>query len=268
MLRKRIMTACVLIPLVIAGILYLSDRWFAVASGGLMLLGGWEWSRLMKENHWFPRVLFLMALTMLALLSWYLSPLATLLLATVWWVVATIWVAVYPKGSQCWQTSSVLRLGIGLLVLLPFWVGINYVRLFDQGPRYLFLLLFLVWGADTGAYFVGRRWGKTPLVSAVSPKKTREGLFGGVLVALLIAVIMVFAQDLEVTQLPGLSVLLVLTVLFSVVGDLLESVIKRLEGVKDSGRLLPGHGGILDRIDSLTAAAPVFALGLLLLGIQ
>ena len=130
------------------------------------------------------------------------------------------------------------------------------------GPGYVVFLFMLVWIADSGAYFAGRRWGRTKLASHVSPGKTREGVYGALTAALGFAVIGALVLGLGVTQWPLFILICMVTVIFSIIGDLFESMLKRQRGIKDSGSLLPGHGGILDRVDSMTAAAPVFVLGL------
>ena len=156
---------------------------------------------------------------------------------------------------------------MGLLVLLPCWASVNFIRNQDDSGLAMLLFLFvLVWGADSTAYFVGKKWGKTKLAQSVSPGKTVEGLGGALLFAVIFSLAVFSANAVSLSFWPWGIALSVITVLFSVVGDLFESVMKRQIGVKDSGVLFPGHGGLLDRIDSLTAAAPLFALGLLLIG--
>lgn len=157
---------------------------------------------------------------------------------------------------------------MGYLILIPAWVVPVYIK--DQGaqPQLLLLFLFLiVWGADSAAYFAGRRFGKNKLAPNISPGKTLEGLFGGLFAVVLLTLLFglnnwAFSQS-QMVFMMGLAII---CTLFSVAGDLTESRVKRIAGVKDSGNLFPGHGGVLDRIDAFTAAAPVFSLGWLLLG--
>jgi phosphatidate cytidylyltransferase len=176
-------------------------------------------------------------------------------------------VSVYPRQQDLWRNISTRTLA-GLLILVPAWTAVVYLQgLSDQGPAYVLFLLLLIWCADTAAYFGGRAWGKRKLLVNVSPGKTWEGA-GSALVAVGVLswvgahILGVAAEQLSVFI--GLSLV---TVLFSILGDLIESMYKRQAGLKDSGTLLPGHGGVLDRIDSLTAAAPIFVLGLLSSGI-
>src|SRR5690554_893390 len=156
-----------------------------------------------------------------------------------------------------------MRLAMGLLVLLAGWVGFNVLR--DTCCVWLFYVLLLVWGADIGAYFSGRAWGRRKLAPAVSPGKSWEGVMGGMAVTLLLALLFAIWQGLGVAGGLGLVGVTAVVTLTSVLGDLLESMLKRFRGIKDSSNLLPGHGGVLDRIDSLTAAVPLFALLSLLL---
>jgi len=151
-----------------------------------------------------------------------------------------------------------MRLAMGLWVLLPTWVGFSVLR--ESGAAWLLFVLLLVWGADIGAYFVGRALGRHKLAPRVSPGKTWEGVAGGLMVTALLAIVFASWQSLGVAG--GLMLMLATAVvtLVSVLGDLLESMLKRHRGIKDSSQLLPGHGGVLDRVDSLTAAVPLFAL--------
>jgi len=164
--------------------------------------------------------------------------------------------------SNWLQTAWLQRmLGFsGFVVLVPSWLALTSIH--RQGPIMLMFLLVLVWITDIAAYFVGKRFGKTKLAPKLSPGKSREGLWGALMASILLAIVGVRLFDLDMNVWVYFGCLCLLTALISVVGDLYESLLKRRAGVKDSGRILPGHGGILDRIDSLTAAAPGFVLGL------
>jgi phosphatidate cytidylyltransferase len=184
-----------------------------------------------------------------------------LFITLAWWLIALILVALYPRASQTWGQSVWMRGAMGLLVLIPCWRAINVIHGAEDGPYKLLFLFVLIWGADTFAYFAGRQWGKHKLAPNVSPGKTVQGLCGALFGTTVITVgALVLLGIPQQFWLCGM-VLSMVTVLFSVLGDLFESMLKRNVGLKDSGQLLPGHGGILDRIDSLTAAAPIFALG-------
>lgn len=266
MLKKRIITAVILIPLVLLAIFYLSDRGFAMASGAFFLLALWEWATLTSFSHPAKKVIYLIASIGLMVGSLWLAPIWIYTLAMAWWAIAIAMVLRFPKGSALWAKYSWLPPLVGLLVLLPCWVAINGIRQLEHGIPHLVMLFVLVWGADTGAYFVGKKWGHTKLAFAVSPGKTVEGFLGGLLSALIFAAAISLWKETFVFDIPFYLVLVCFVVVISVFGDLFESVVKRVCGVKDSGHMLPGHGGILDRIDALTAAAPAFGLGLWLLG--
>jgi phosphatidate cytidylyltransferase len=165
----------------------------------------------------------------------------------------------YPAGSDFWRRNTFARAVAGLLVIVPMWLGVALIHA-DPGPAYVLVLMLLVWGADTGAYFAGRAFGRHKLAPHVSPGKSWEGVAGGM--AMTVAVAAMASWLLHPMMGAPLFILLSLvTVAFSILGDLQESMFKRIVDLKDSGGLLPGHGGVLDRIDSLTAASPVFALG-------
>jgi phosphatidate cytidylyltransferase len=177
--------------------------------------------------------------------------------ALLWWVFALIWVAIAPA-----RVNRVTAAGAGLLVLVPAWLAL--ARLHAAGPQLLLFLILLVGAADVGAYFAGRRFGHNTLAPRVSPGKTWEGVLGGLVAAALLAAVGVWWFKVDA---PRFLALCVVVVVASIIGDLTESLFKRHAGLKDSGRLLPGHGGLLDRVDSVTAAAPVFLIGLERLGL-
>ena len=262
MLRTRVITALVLFAALLTALFAVPRNagigFFAL----LLLLGAWEWAAFAGLNSLAGRLAYA-GLTAAICGACWLSP-AVVRWPVVAGVAAAFWVLAFVLVVAWHRPIAAPVAGlVGLVVLVPTFLSIAAV-LAQAGPAYLLFMLFLVWAADVGAYFAGRRFGKRLLAPRVSPKKTWEGLAGGLLFALLIAMIGVigFAQ-------PALPLLLVAsaTVLASVVGDLTESLFKRNAGLKDSGSLLPGHGGVLDRIDSVTAAAPVYALGLYALGV-
>lgn len=267
MLKQRLLTAAILIPLVVWGIFSLDVSRFALVWGLFILMGGWEWTRLAGVTHALQRGAYLLLLAALlgalwALPVWESQALFPLLVsALLWWLLTLVLVVRYPRGRIA---STWFKLVAGLWVLVPAWAGLSALQHAQiGGPAHVLFLLVLIWAADSGAYFAGRRWGRNKLAPEVSPGKTREGLWGALALGLVWALIgMAWLK-------PQSGILFVVwsmvTLLFSVLGDLAESMFKRQAGVKDSGQLLPGHGGVLDRIDSLTSAAPLFVLGLLLL---
>jgi phosphatidate cytidylyltransferase len=188
-----------------------------------------------------------------------------LVVAVLWWLVATFLVMTYPDSSRLWGGVPG-RLLIGLLILLPAWQGLILLKQWPQANALIIAVMVLVWGADIGAYFSGKAFGKRKLAPRVSPGKSWEGVYGGLAVSLSITLVVGLQQGWSVSGLVLALLGAAVVVLISVVGDLTESMFKRQSGIKDSSNLLPGHGGVLDRIDSLTAAIPVFAALLWLAG--
>lgn len=276
MLKQRIITAVILAPLVIAGIFLLPFPAFIAALAAITLLGFWEWTQFVETKS----RLVAMALPVAAMLASLvfmptdvetLSALATshqsmLLIGGLWWIVASALAISYPNSTKFWSSAPPLKHLFGLLTLLPFFWSVlmlravNYLDNPYHGAKLVMLVCFLVWAADTGAYFSGKRFGKHKMAPAVSPNKTIEGLVGGALLAVAVTWGGAALMGIPFASLSSLLLIAVVTVVASVLGDLVESMFKRVSGIKDSGNILPGHGGILDRIDSLTAALPVFAL--------
>lgn len=272
-LGKRVLTAAILIPVVVGAVLFLPSIYVALLFALIVLMGAWEWAGLMgwisDTARWVYTLLFVPAL----LLAHYATGYAAgrqglLLLGLLWWSMAFVRVLGYQRGQVIpIVRAGVLRGGMGVAALIPAWAGVVILHRQTDGPYWLLFLLCVIWVADVGAYFVGRRFGRRRLADRVSPGKTWEGVIGGALAVALLAWAVSFFANLQ-GEMAALFVLLCLaTVPVSVLGDLTESLFKRQAGVKDSGRLLPGHGGVLDRIDSLTAAAPFFVFGLHWLGV-
>lgn len=266
MLKQRIITALILLPLILGAIFYLSTPWFALAIAIPVALGAWEWANFMGIENSSDRMPYVGGILVGLLLVYWLDLNLVLFLACAWWAAAVWLVKAYPEETGRWQDRQ--RLGvIGALVLVPGWWSLVLIQGQPDGHWWLLYVMLLVWGADTGAYFVGRKFGKTKLAPSVSPGKTKEGMWGGLGVTTVIALLVAFSTPASdaVGLIPFLIISLV-AVVGSVYGDLAESMIKRHRGIKDSSQLLPGHGGILDRIDSITAAVPLFASGMVLLG--
>ncbi|MFA5627901.1 MAG: phosphatidate cytidylyltransferase [Thiohalomonadaceae bacterium] len=272
MFKQRVLTALLLGPISIWATLALPSHWFAGILAAVFILGAWEWGGLARLGTGLQRLAYavLFATVMFALLInidvlHVIAP-ATIFVACVWWLLAFVFVVLFPRGSQLWYSSPVAIAVAGLLSLWPAWIAIVTLHT-HVGPGYTLLLFFLVWGADIGAYFAGRTFGRRKLAPAVSPGKTWAGVGGA-----LVATVLITLPGLWVLQQPKAEWLVIifialLAVAFSIVGDLSESMFKRMANLKDSGNILPGHGGMLDRIDSLCAAAPVFAAGLLWRGL-
>lgn len=271
MLKTRIITALILVPLVFAALFGLPTEQLFWVLTGLMMIGAWEWAGFLKQPEETPNVALRISLPLvtgaLFVLVWYSPWRESLILASaLGWVLVLVWLR-YPGFPGTGNGFGVLLFKSAVGVLLLLGTGLALLALHGNGPEGAWLLLYvmaLTWVADTGAYFVGRRFGRVKLAPSISPGKTREGVYGALGFALIYGLLGAnyFAPQ---GQAFGLFVLLVMvTAVFSVVGDLFESLFKRQAGVKDSSQLLPGHGGILDRIDSLTAAAPVFVAGMIL----
>jgi phosphatidate cytidylyltransferase len=261
MLKQRIITALILLPIALCGFFLLTGGSFALFIGVVVTLGAWEWARLAGFEAQSSRVLYSVVVAVLLFLLYLLPSLApwVLVAALLWWVVATWLVLTYPESSEHWSTA-ICKLVIGLLILLPAWQGLILIKQWPLGNWLILSVMVLVWGADIGAYFSGKAFGKRKLAPKVSPGKSWEGLYGGLVASLLITAVVGIFRGWSASQFFFSLIGAAIVVLISVVGDLTESMFKRKSGIKDSSNLLPGHGGVLDRIDSLTAAIPIFAL--------
>ncbi len=261
MLKTRVLTALVLLGILLAALFVLPTKGGLALFALLLLLGAWEWAPFQGWTSPLARLGYCVIAAAVCYGCWHYPDAvprrAVFTLAFAWWCFATLWILFFPRHVARPATEVA-----GLIVLVPTWLALAYL-LTGAGPSYVMYLLLLVWAADIGAYFAGRSFGRHALAPLVSPKKTWEGAAGGVALSLVIAAggVVWFGWP----ALPFMALSLV-TVVLSIVGDLTESMFKRNAGLKDSGSILPGHGGILDRIDSVTAAAPVFALGLGFLG--
>ena len=267
MLKQRIITAAILLPIALIGFFVLEGLAFALFIGAVVVLGSWEWARLAGYEAQPVGVLYA---TAVALLLWglYLVPsLASWLLSisVIWWLAATALVVTYPSSQRHWGGPAGSLL-IGLLILLPAWQGLVLLKQWPQGNWLIVAVMVLVWAADIGAYAAGKAFGRRKLAPLVSPGKSWEGMIGGLFTSLLITLLVGLYQSWTTRELVLALLGAALVVVISVVGDLTESMFKRSSGIKDSSQLLPGHGGVMDRIDSLTAAVPVFTVLLWLAG--
>lgn len=259
MLKLRIITALVLVAIVLGALFGLGRELFALVAAVCFLAAAWEWSAWIGGLTVAGRGLWLLAVAaaMGAVEYWHLA--SWLRWIPVFWLLALVFVVRYPQGTGLWSSPIAMSL-LGALVIVPAWAAAVHIKdngaLGLEGPWALLFILLWVWAADTGAYFAGRRFGQRKLAPRVSPGKTMEGLIGGLVLSLLVVVAVYGLVPLQTALVPLLLVAFI-TVLFSVLGDLFESMVKRSRGVKDSGTMLPGHGGMLDRVDSVTAALPV-----------
>jgi len=276
-MKQRIITALVLAPIAIGAIFFLPLQFFMLAAAAVFLLAAREWAGFVDKTpssfilYFFGGLLGLTIVMLPIGKIWLASGLNPtlfnfLVVGCVWWGIAAVMVFSYPKSATIWPKNKILKAVFGLLTLIPFFWGmvvlrsINMHHDFYYGAELLMYVFLLVWAADSGAYFVGKRFGKHKLAPNVSPGKTIEGFLGGVVSAMLIAFLCTFYFAIPAEKLLMFFLASFSAILVSALGDLTESIFKRESGLKDSGNLLPGHGGILDRIDSLTAAVPVFAL--------
>ena len=265
-LQQRLMTAGVLTPAVMMAVLLLPHAYFALLMAAVVCLGALEWAEFIGGGARIWRWLYVALVGACMLLLWFVIPGAwdvyLLALAALWWVATAR--ALARVGTV--EPSTGVAPGLvaaGLVVLVSPWiaiVGLHAVA--DNGPWLVLALMMLIWIADSVAYFSGRQWGNRRLAPALSPGKTLAGVYGALIGASSWGVLLALLLHLSFGRGLLLVLLCALTAALSVVGDLYESLLKRQRGLKDAGSILPGHGGVLDRIDSMTAAAPFFALGL------
>ena len=295
MLVQRIITALVLAVAVISAVNFMPAAYFSVFIAVITLLAAWEWLALISVEKTFSKILFLICLIlpMLGVTYWtvfleiigealewpeikdYSDALEWLVIAPVlFWVLTMILIRQASPQLLSMEFKPRFKTFVGWLVLLSAWMFLSKLRAY-YGVGMVIYFLFLIWVADISAYFVGRKWGKDKLAPEVSPGKTVQGMYGALVSAALCGISLRLyyglsgfeteGKQLVVLMAMDIIILSVLTVLVSIYGDLFFSLVKRRKGVKDSGVLLPGHGGILDRIDSVIAAAPFFYAGIVLI---
>lgn len=271
----RIATGSVLIALVVLWLFFADYAIFTIGALFIYMVAAYEMGPLLKFKS---RIPFLVVAAIASTVMFAIAPpgnyieqgvplyMKYLVVAALpFWFISIFLVKSYPNNAQ-WHNNKVINVIVGLLMLVPFLQGLlilratNFAQNYNEGAYLVLCVMALVWAADSGAYFTGRSIGKTKLMPEVSPKKTYEGMYGGIVLAIVVMYLAkhynfysVFAQD-EL----GFLVAAFGAIIFSVFGDLMESMLKRLVGVKDSGKIFPGHGGMLDRIDSQLAAVPVF----------
>jgi phosphatidate cytidylyltransferase len=274
MLGQRIITALVLLAILLPALFAQNTAWFMAVTLVLITLACWEWGRL---NGYAGELAWLTALEGLGFCAvmWKLGW-PSLKLPLIWLITGALWIALgawlIARGVEGWERiPKWVRVSVGLLLLSLAWLAVVQARL--VGINFLLSILVTVWVADIGAYFAGRRFGKKKLAVRISPGKSWEGVYGGAAAVLLLAVVWALwhpsfadSSSLYAQLLAGKGWLLLalgalLMVAMSVVGDLVESLVKRSVGAKDSSRLLPGHGGVLDRVDALL---PTLPLGMML----
>lgn len=274
MTRTRLLAAAVMAPIAIAAVLLLPTPWMVALGAVLFLTGLWEWFNLAEIDDTLARTMLLVANLLLMVAMVWASPTdaggslvlfkVAVVVGVLWWLLAMLWLMHYDFASDHDTHARVFKLGAATLSVVPAWCALALIH--RDGHGWLLVALAVVWAADTGAYFSGRAFGRRKLAPRISPNKTLEGLAGGMLAGVAVALAGAALLGTGASMLPFVALVAFVTVLFSVVGDLFESLLKRHVGAKDSGDLIPGHGGLLDRLDSVLAALPVFALGKIWLG--
>jgi len=281
MLLQRVITASVLAPLVVLAIFKLPHLYFAIIWGVVMLIAAWEWTNLAEVKSLLGKIVFLIAMIVpMVLLQFWTQVLEVIAQLLDWPEVRTysgvIEILVVPAvlfwlyvmfrirkaGHELLEIklSVFKKLLIGGFVLVSAWLFLTRLIVLEE-PAMTMYFFVLIWAADIGAYFSGKKFGKTKLAIEISPGKTLEGLYGALASAVVVGLVFTFSFGFSALSISDFLLLSVITVLVSIYGDLFFSAAKRIRGVKDSGSILPGHGGILDRLDSVIAAVPVFYAG-------
>lgn len=271
MLKERVITACMLFVGLALVLLFLPYSSFSLVVTAVFVIAAWEWAGMVGLIQQWQRILYAAVFALIffvlfttSVTQHALQMLVLLSLSMFGWLLALFATWRYPEG-KCWNKQWFLGIS-GLWLLVPAWLGLLILQLAVARGGLIWLVIATIAAADIGAYFAGRHFGKHKLAIHVSPGKTWEGFWGGALINVLLAMALALFLDLHGLQFFGFVAVLVLTAAVSVLGDLFESMIKRERGIKDSSKLLPGHGGVLDRIDGWTAAVPLFTLLYLLYG--
>lgn len=280
-LKQRVITAVLLLVTLIATTTQLSSFYFSLFVAGVILVAAWEWAGLISPDKKIAKLPYLASIATMLIGSFFLLGISpdvqnidgfraslVLILGLLFWLISLFFLSGYPENSILWNDESKIAL-MGVLVLMPSFVGIVVLKYLLPSGYLVLALVILVAAVDVGAYFVGVNFGSRKLAAKLSPKKSWEGVWGGTFVCLLVAGLFVWLmhnniQALSSIQIIALLMLSVGVTFFSVVGDLIESMLKRNCGIKDSGTMLPGHGGVLDRVDGLVAATPLFVLTMML----
>lgn len=281
-LKQRVITAVLLLLTLIAATTQLPSFYFSLFVAGLILVAAWEWAGLVSSHKEIAKLPYLASIAVMLIGSFFLLGIApdaqgidsfraglVLVLGLLFWIISLFFLSGYPENSKLWNDESKIAL-MGVLVLMPTFVGMVVLKYLLPSGYLVLALVILVAAVDVGAYFVGVNFGSRKLAANLSPKKSWEGVWGGAVVCFLVAALFVWLMHSYLVVLSSMQVIALLALsvgvtFFSVVGDLIESMLKRNCGVKDSGTMLPGHGGVLDRVDGLVAATPLFVLAIMLI---
>lgn len=282
MLKTRVITALVMLLVLYMGTVWTTPLQFAVFVSFALLVGILEWTGLMGLRTLVAKgayvTTFVVVMGLLAsaakILPASLALSQSVVLAitgsgVLFWLLAFWLIRHFPENTAKWASTPKTAV-MGLLTLIPTWIALIQLKYLAPNGALVFTLIALVSVVDIGAYFTGKAWGNAKLAPKLSPGKSWVGFWGGMASSLMLAIALLYPLNLYVVQIDGFHIAAFLVVamvsaVFSVLGDLFESMLKRSQGLKDSGKSLPGHGGILDRIDSLTSAAPVFVFFFLIL---
>jgi len=266
MLKQRVITAIILGSVIISAVIFLSTEMFALILAVIICVAAWEWAACAGLQDTTQKVLYVsfILFCLIACLIFLQNQWIFLIIACgiIWWIIAMFLVVRYQINKSINLSSSILKAMIGGAVLIPAWLSLILIHSNSSGVSLMLFLFFLIWLADSAAYFSGKKFGSKKLASNVSPGKSWEGVYGALGMSLLFGASYAFYTDMKFMVAVYFILLVLVTAGFSIIGDLVESMFKRMAGIKDSSSILPGHGGVLDRIDSLTSAAPVFFAGL------
>jgi phosphatidate cytidylyltransferase len=281
MLLQRIITASILAPLVVLAIFQLPHVYFSLIWAAVILVAAWEWTNLAQVKSLIIKILFLLLMLIpMATLHFWTQILEIIAQLANWPEVRNQsglieWLVVPPALFWLWVMTKIRKAGgdlleikmtipkklfLGAFILISAWFFLSRLIVLEEPAMTLYLFI-LIWSADIGGYFAGKKFGKTKLAIEISPGKTLEGVYGALISAVVVSLVFTLYFDMWVLYLADFVMLSVITVLVSIYGDLFFSAAKRIRGVKDSGTILPGHGGLLDRLDSMIAAIPVFYAG-------
>lgn len=279
MFKTRLISASILIPVTICMIFLLPIIQFLIVVSIICLISAWEWGKMMRFSNCIHRMWICVIFGLLLIVTtqsflyfnnWYIFWYIFSSISIAWWILAFLLILSYPDSAIFWKKSNILRFLFGILTILPFFWGILTLRQFHHiddriiGTWCLLYVVILIWINDVSAYIIGKTLGKRRLLQTVSPKKTWEGFIGGILISTGISWLFSKYMPIKIINPYLIFIYSIITIIASIIGDLTESMFKRESGIKDSGNLIPGHGGMLDRIDSLVAAVPIFVYLILL----
>ena len=266
MLKERVTTAIIMASLIICSVIFLPTVMLASVLSVVICVAAWEWAACAGFDDNAHKVAYVLVILLcltgcLKLLDnqWIIL---IVYCGFVWWLIAMFLVIRYQTNKYVNLSSRLLKAIIGGVILIPSWLSLILIHAKTSSASLILFLFLLIWLANSAAYFSGRKFGRKKLASNVSPGKSWEGVYGALLMSFLFGASYALYSEMQFSSAVLFLILVLFTVSFSILGDLVESMFKRMAGKKDSSQILPGHGGVLDRIDSLTSAAPIFCAGL------